>query len=159
MRHPERGKKVGLMVRFIHNEELENTMTKENEQKIHNQLTHQRRRVPMQSGDWSGISNRHDEVGGKGDGICGDISAIRGDITKICGYVSAIRGDASRICGDVTKIEGDVSNIRGNVSRLEGDVSALEGDVTGIEGCVEDIIAVLNSSTNTHRLHKTQLGV
>ena len=48
-------------------------------------------------------------------------------------YPNGLTGDVSNIRGDVSGITGDVSNIRGDMSGITGNVSYIRGDVDDCE--------------------------
>src|SRR3990167_8507118 len=81
-----------------------NTMEKEMEEKIKNQLEYSENRLYC----FHNSENACDEC------------------------MKTIRGDVSGLRGDVSGLRGDVSGLTGNVSGLTGDVSGIEGKTTEI---------------------------
>jgi len=67
------------------------------------------------------------------EGIRGDLSGIRGNLSCIRGDLSGIRGDLSDIRGDLSGITGDLSDIRGDLSDITGNLLDVWGDVDTAE--------------------------
>ena len=55
-------------------------------------------------GDWSKVTNAHDNVWGDASNVSGNLSGIRGDLTNISGDLSGIWGNLSNISGNVKDI-------------------------------------------------------